>query len=92
MAKDAASFLADIQKAIETVVGPKKISQQTFLKRDLGIHSIDLVDIFFELENLTGFDVLGGAVMLAPAGSENLTADLQVGQLLEYLVQFDVNP
>ena len=80
-------FFQAIQEAVEIVVGPHKINRQTFLKRDLKIDSVHLVDISFELEHLTGLPVKLHAILLGATGPSANSNDLQVQDILSYLMQ-----
>ena len=80
-------FLQDVASAVERVVGPQKISRTTLLKRDLKVDSVHIVDISFELENVTGLPVKLHAILLGATGSSQTTNDLEVQQIINHLMQ-----
>ena len=84
MKKDKEAYLKDIERAIESVVGPKKITPESFLRSDLDVQSLELIEVFFELKRLTGQDALA-AVLFAATRDMSLTADIKVSELLEII-------
>jgi hypothetical protein len=79
------SYMVEIQRAIELVVGPKSFTPQSYLRRDLDIQSLDLAEIFFQLRRLTGLDGLA-EILFAAAHSSEAPMDIQVSRLHEALL------
>lgn len=85
MKKTSAEYLKEIEAAIAAVVGPKSIAPEKYLRRDLDVQSLDLVEIFFELKRRTGHDALA-THLFAAAGQCGPAADIQVQRLLEIVL------
>jgi hypothetical protein len=84
MKKDKEAILKYIERAIESVVGPKKITPESLLRRDLNVQSLELIEVFFELKRLTGQDALAG-ILFAATRDMSFTADISVSELLEII-------
>lgn len=82
--KTDADFLEDVRQAVRRVTGPRELTEQSWLRSDLRIDSIDLVDIAFELESLTGLNVGLRELLLAQENSPR-PHDLQVAELIAHL-------
>ncbi|MGZ3737862.1 MAG: hypothetical protein ACXVB9_00715 [Bdellovibrionota bacterium] len=82
--KTDTELLRDLEQAIARVVGPRPFTMDTFLKKDLQINYIDLVDLSFELEEITGIEFRFNQLLLAGdiGASPN---DLQVRQIIDHL-------
>lgn len=78
------SYMSEIAQAVELVVGPKSITPQSYLRRDLDIQSLELAEIFFQLRRLTGLDGLA-EILFAAAHSEDAPMDIQVSRLQDAL-------
>jgi hypothetical protein len=84
MTKDKEAILKDIKRAIESVVGPKEMTPESFLRRDLDVQSLELIEVFFELKRLTGQDALA-SVLFAATRDTSFTADIKVSELMEII-------
>lgn len=78
------NYLHEIAQAVELVVGPKTITPQSYLRRDLDVQSLELAEIFFQLRRITGLDGLA-EILFAAAHSEDAPMDIQVSGLQEAL-------
>jgi acyl carrier protein len=80
-------FLDAISRAIERVVGPRKVSLGSYLKKDLDLESIDLVDMGFELEQLVDFRFDSHELYLhLRSVAASGTDDVQVKQVAQFLL------
>lgn len=73
-----------VYSALETVKGvPSTAPPGASLIRDLGLESIDIVDLFFELEQATGIVV--ELNQLLAAGGGRRFEDISVQNLIDFL-------
>lgn len=87
MPKTENDFLNDVKNAISRVVATPEPSMESLLKKDLGISSLDFIDILFELESITGIDTRASKLILESTSGSNPGFDIQIGRLVQYLVQ-----
>lgn len=81
--KTNSDYLKDLELAIQCVLGPKTVTAESLLRRDLGIQSLDLIEIMFELKRLTGRDAWSAALQAATRHGWN--SDFSAGELVEIL-------
>lgn len=74
-AREAVYTALDIVKGV-----PSTASPQASLIRDLGLESIDIVDLFFEIEQATGI-----VVELNQVRSVRRFEDISIQNLIDYL-------
>lgn len=83
-------YLNDIGESVARVLGNKqiKISMDMYFKKDLGLSSLDVVDVGFELEQITGLQVRLNDVFLAQeAKGIHKAQDVFIRDIAHYLVQ-----
>jgi acyl carrier protein len=90
--KTEQDFVKPIAEAVEAAIGKKfdSITLETYLRDDLGLESIDLVDIGFELERIVGIEFDFRQMLLnsdSQAQTGKRIGDLQVAQIARYLLK-----
>lgn len=75
-----------VYAALETVKGIARTApESSSLTRDLGLESIDIVDLFFEIEQSTGVVIELNQVIGSAQGSGRRFADVSIQDLIDYL-------
>ena len=83
-------YLKAISQSMERVLGKKlnTISMDMLIKEDLGLNSLDVVDVGFELEQITGLHVRLRDVFLAQeAKGLHKAQDVYIKDIVKYLIQ-----
>ncbi|MGZ3692964.1 MAG: acyl carrier protein [Bdellovibrionota bacterium] len=74
-----------VRLALSQVTGNDNIECQSFLKKDLGITSIDIIDLFFEIERSLGKKLNVRHLFLTSSLGELGKNDMRVKEFIEYL-------
>lgn len=83
-------YLESIILSIERVLGkkPAQVTMDTLFKSELSLSSLDVVDVGYELEQITGLHVRIGDIFLAQEEMGiHKPQDIHIRDIAEYLVQ-----
>lgn len=80
-------YLKDIQDSIELIKGKIQFDVEKRLVTDYGFESIDVIDLFFEIQQKTGIDVDINEIATIIGGNEGRRFnDISIKDILKYLI------
>ena len=81
-----AKYIKDIQDSIELIKGKIDFNLEKRLVTDYGFESIDVIDLFFEIQQKTGIDVDINEIATILGGNEGRRFnDISIKDILSYL-------
>lgn len=80
-------YLNSIFESIVEIKGPVEIGPEKRIVTDLNFESIDVIDLFFEIQKRTSVEIDINEIAIAIGGTEGRRFnDIKISDILEYLL------